>query len=106
MWRIVVSQNNTNGVGASQMQSLVGPVLTASPLGVAVAKAILEQNPNVTLIDRGAYLRLLVPGRCLLCTATVERILGNKFEIPASLEAVMPSFQGRIRWAEGEVEWT
>lgn len=84
----------------------VGPVLTACALGRTIAEVILLQNPSGVLIDRGAYLRVQVPQRCHLKTAAVEAMTGVEFTLPGALEAVMPSFQGRLSWSDGEVSWT
>lgn len=84
----------------------VGPVLTTCALGLTIAEVILQQNPNGVVINRGAYVRVQVPSRCDLRTAAVEAITGEKFALPGALEAVMPSFQGRLSWSEGEVSWT
>ncbi len=48
------------------MTNGVGPVLDAGDLGRAVAAAIRATNPGTDVIDRGSYLRVLVPGRCVL----------------------------------------
>jgi hypothetical protein len=84
----------------------VGPVLQASELGRAVVSAILELNPGAEVIDRGAYYRVLVAGRCSLTRDAVERIIGCAFVLPADLERLMPSFAGRLSFAGGAVHWT
>jgi toluene monooxygenase system protein D len=83
----------------------VGPVLLPGPLSQAVIAAIRAANPEVTVIDRGAYLRVLVPRRCRLETALVERLTARPFCVPADLEAIMPSFRGRMRLVDAEVVW-
>ena len=44
----------------------VGPVLEPSELGLAVLAAIQAGNAGVQVQDRGAYLRVLAPGRCVV----------------------------------------
>jgi toluene monooxygenase system protein D len=83
----------------------VGPVLLPGPLSEAVIAAIRVANPEVTVIDRGAYLRVLVPRRCRLEAAAVERLTARSFRVPADLEPIMPSFRGRMRVIDGEVVW-
>jgi toluene monooxygenase system protein D len=83
----------------------VGPVLTPGPLADAVIAAIRGANAHVTVIDRGAYLRVLVPRCCRLEIARVEGILKAPFRLPADLEAIMPSFRGRLEIAGDQVRW-
>jgi toluene monooxygenase system protein D len=83
----------------------VGPVLEASDSGRAVVAAIRDLNSDVTVLDRGGYLRVLVPGRCVVTRQAIERALGHGFELPIDLEAVMPAFKGRITIDGERVEW-
>ena len=83
----------------------VGPVLEASDLGRAVLEAIREDNQGVDVRDRGSYLRVLVPGRCVVRREAIERVLGRPFRLPGDLEMVMPSFSGRLTVTEDEVVW-
>jgi toluene monooxygenase system protein D len=83
----------------------VGPVLEAGELADAIIAAIREQYPHVTVRDRGSYLRVLVPGRCVVRREAVERALGRPVNLPAELERVMPAFQGRLALTEDTVEW-
>jgi hypothetical protein len=48
------------------MTSGVGPVLDAGETALAIVAAIREHNRDVEIQDRGAYIRVLVPGRCVL----------------------------------------
>ena len=84
----------------------VGPVLESDEVGLAIVAAIRAANRDVTVLDRGGYLRVLVPGRCIVERAAVERVLGRAFRLPRDLELVMPSFKGRIRFTEEQVEWS
>jgi len=84
---------------------LVGPVLQASELGLAVLAALRELNPGVHVLDRGAYVRVATPSPCVLTRAAVERITGQLFELPGDLEQVMPSFQGFLSLGADRVEW-
>jgi toluene monooxygenase system protein D len=83
----------------------VGPVLEASEKGRAVAAAILTSNALATVDDRGAYLRISVPGRCVVTRQAIESHLGKHFLLPRDLELVMPAFQGLIRISDESVEW-
>lgn len=86
--------------------STVGPVLEASAAGRAVVRAIEELNQRVEIQDRGAYLRVLVPERCVVTREAIERALGARFELPADLESVMPAFKGLFRVDAESVEWS
>jgi toluene monooxygenase system ferredoxin subunit len=83
----------------------VGPVLEASESGRAVVAAIRELNDPVEVIDRGAYLRVLVPDRCLVTRRAIEQALGRAFHLPTDLEALMPAFKGFLHMDEERVEW-
>jgi hypothetical protein len=84
----------------------VGPVLARGPRSQAVVQAIRELNGDVDVIDRGAYLRVLVQGRCRLTRSAVERQLGESFQLPADLEEVMVSFSGTLAISPDEAVWT
>lgn len=88
------------------MSDAVGPVLEASEPGRAVLAAIREQNPEVVVEDRGAYLRVLVPRRCVVTRPAIERALGRPFRLPADLEPLMPAFRGLLSMSEERVEWS
>jgi toluene monooxygenase system ferredoxin subunit len=94
-------------VTASQLTGRpVGPVLEANEIGRAIAAAILMSNPAAAVEDRGAYLRVSVPERCLVTREAIETQLGKHFELPRDLELVMPAFQGLLRMSEAGVEWS
>lgn len=84
----------------------VGPVLHATPFAAAVVAAIEQDNSDVVISDEGAYLRILVPDVCRLSCATIEEVTGVPVTFPGDLEAVMPSFSGRLSFDEyGAVWW-
>jgi toluene monooxygenase system protein D len=83
----------------------VGPVLDANDVARAIIAAIREANADVSVVDRGAYLRVLVPGRCTVSRDAIERALGRPFRLPGDLEMVMPSFKGAIEIGDDEVTW-
>jgi hypothetical protein len=83
----------------------VGPVLRAGPIADAVVAAIRALNQDVVLVDRGAYLRVLVPGRCVVTRAAIEAELGRAFRLPGDLEAILSAFKGRFRVDEEGAEW-
>jgi toluene monooxygenase system protein D len=83
----------------------VGPVLEPDEVAEAIIAAIREDNADVTVLDRAGYLRVLVPGRCVVRRAAIERALGRPFRLPADLEMVMPAFKGAIEITDDEVVW-
>ena len=83
----------------------VGPVLTAGPLAEAVVAAIRASNADVTVVDRGAYLRVLVPRRCRLDGALVAELVRGDFRLPSDLEAIMPSFRGTLSITSEAAIW-
>lgn len=90
----------------TERRGSVGPVLEADDVGRAIVAAIREANADVAVLDRGGYLRVMVPGRCVVSRAAIEQALGRAFRLPGDLELVMPSFQGAIRITDDEVVWS
>ena len=87
-------------------EDFVGPVLEAGVASQAVIAAIRELNPRAGVLDRGAYLRVQVPSRCVVTREAIERSLGRTFVLPGDLERMMPSFQGRFQVSEVEAVWS
>lgn len=83
----------------------VGPVLLPSELGLAVLAAIQAQNADVTVQDRGAYLRVSAAARCAVTRQAIESALGRPVKLPSDLELCMPSFKGRLRVDAERVVW-
>jgi len=83
----------------------VGPVLEAGDVAHAVIAAIRDRNPEVQVLDRGAYLRVTSPHRCRLDRHLVERVLGRAFRLPSDLELVMLAFSGSLRVNRDEAVW-
>jgi toluene monooxygenase system protein D len=84
----------------------VGPVLEASDTSRAVVAAIRELNAAVIVEDQGAYLRVLVPRRCVVTRRAIESNLGRPFRLPADLEPLMPAFKGLLQMSDEEVVWS
>lgn len=84
----------------------VGPVLTGHPHTDAVLEAIQRLNPSVEIHNRGSYIRVLAPRRCLVTRSAIEDILRQPFDFRAELEIMMPSFKGRLRLDDDEAVWT
>jgi hypothetical protein len=91
---------------ADTQSAQAGPVLEASDLGRAVARALLQHNPQATLRDQGAYLRVQAPQRLRIGAAQLEQALGRPFTLPGELEAIMPAFRGRLKVSDEGAEWS
>jgi toluene monooxygenase system protein D len=100
-----MSSIRDNDRGAPVAREGVGPVLESGEIGHAVLAAIRAHNRDVLVTDRGAYLRVAVPRRCLLDRLTVERVLGRPFRLPGDLELVMPAFAGYLRIERDRALW-
>lgn len=87
------------------MSTPVGPVLVEGVETDAVIAAIRELNADVTVVDRGAYVRVEVPDRCVVTRAAIERGLGRSFVLPGDLERIMPSFKGALSVADDQAAW-
>jgi toluene monooxygenase system protein D len=83
----------------------VGPVLQAGALTNAIIAAIRDLNGEVTVVDRGAYLRVLAPRTCIVTRVSIEKHLGRPVRFPGELETVMSAFKGAIRLTQDEAVW-
>ncbi|SHK09768.1 toluene 4-monooxygenase protein D [Pseudonocardia thermophila] len=84
----------------------VGPVIRAGRLAECVIDAVAADNPDrdVVVVDRDDYVRIHTRGRCRLTRESLERALGEAFQLEA-LEIEMPSFKGRLRTRTDEFLW-
>jgi hypothetical protein len=83
----------------------VGPVLVCGVVAEAVLAAIRAENAGVEASHGGGYWRISVQGRCRVSRAGIEKALGRAFALPRDLEAIMPSFKGRLRLSDDAVSW-
>ena len=83
----------------------VGPVLQAGPVANAIIAAIEELNQDVMVVDRGAYVRVLVPRCCLVTRMAIEKHLGRSFRFPGELETVMSAFKGSLQLNQDDAAW-
>jgi toluene monooxygenase system protein D len=82
----------------------VGPILSRSAATEAVIDAIRACTREVTVVDRGAYVRVSADRECRVSRAAIEARLGVPFRLPQDLEPIMPSFSGKLTIdAEGAV---
>jgi len=94
-----MSQEQTN------LYDHVGPVLQAGVLTEAIVAAIRDLNRDVEVIDRGGYLRVLVPHRCVVTRSAIEKHLGRSVRFPGELEIVMSAFKGTFKLTGDEAVW-
>jgi hypothetical protein len=80
-------------------------VLQSGPVTEAVVAAIRAQNAGARVVDRGAYVRVLCPGRCVVTRAAIEAATGAAFRLPGDLELIMSSFKGRFAVTSDEARW-
>lgn len=88
------------------MSPVVGPVLRMGHEVELVLAAIEEDNPDrpLTVVDRGAYVRVEGEGPITVTQATLRRYLGSDYEI-RSFGAIMSSFRGRVVTSSDSITW-
>jgi toluene monooxygenase system protein D len=93
-------------MGDGIMSELVGPVLRMSDEVDGIVAAIRDDNPDkdVTVTDRGAYVRINAPGFLRVTRESVARYLGRDFQL-RRLETMMSAFAGRINTKSDEITW-
>jgi toluene monooxygenase system ferredoxin subunit len=96
---------DADGARAPRPADEVGPVLQSGPVTEAVVAAIRAQNAGARVVDRGAYVRVLCPGRCVVTRAAIEAATGAAFRLPGDLELIMSSFKGRFAVTSDEARW-
>lgn len=92
-------------MSSAEQRDFVGPVLHAGPLGAGVVAAIERTNAGTLVVNRGAYIRVLVPKRCRVSRAAIELETRRTFVLPSDLEAIMSSFKGKFSVSEDEAVW-
>lgn len=83
---------------------LVGPVVRDPQLAQALVAAIEADNPGVevTVEDRGGYIRIHTPQRCRITRRSLQEALGRPIRLP-EIEPELVSFAGRMRYV-GDAE--
>jgi nitrite reductase/ring-hydroxylating ferredoxin subunit len=104
--RIFIGIPPGSALAAEEPDSLVGPVLHATPFAHVVAAVIEDENDDVVVRDEGAYLRVLAPGLCRLPRAALEAATGPAIRFPGDLELVMSSFTGVLQLTDDDAIWT
>jgi toluene monooxygenase system protein D len=83
----------------------VGPVLQSGAIATAIIAAIKDLNHDVMVVDRGAYVRVLVPRCCVVTRSAIEKHLGRSFRFPGELETVMSAFKGSLELNQNDAAW-
>ena len=83
----------------------VGPVLQSGPVANAIIAAIKDLNQDVIVVDRGAYVRVLVARCCVVNRSAIEKHLGRPFRFPGELEMVMSAFKGSLQLNQDDAAW-
>jgi hypothetical protein len=83
----------------------VGPVLQSGPVANAIVAAIKDLNQDVIVVDRGAYVRVLVARCCVVTRSAIEKHLGRPFRFPGELEMVMTAFKGSLQLNQDDAAW-
>jgi toluene monooxygenase system protein D len=88
---------------------LVGPVMRGfdGEMIEAVIAAAEIDNPGqeISVDDRGGYVRVHAPGRFRLTRATMEQMLGRSFPL-SELEPSLSAFAGHILQGDDELIWS
>ncbi len=90
---------------APEIYDRVGPVLQSGPVANAIIAAIKDLNQDVMVVDRGAYVRVLVPRCCVVTRSAIENHLGRSFRFPGELETVMSAFKGLLQLNQDDAAW-
>ena len=90
---------------AAEIYDRVGPVLQSGPVANAIIAAIKDLNEDVMLLDRGAYIRVLVPKYCVVTRSAIEEHSGRSFRFPGEFETVMSAFKGSLQLNQDNAAW-
>jgi toluene monooxygenase system protein D len=90
---------------APDIYDRVGPVLQSGTVANAIIAAIKDLNQDVMIVDRGAYVRVLVPRCCIVTRSAIEKHLGRSFRFPGELETVMSAFKGSLQLNQDDASW-
>ena len=88
---------STTSAGQAYHNNMVGPVMRAGDLAMAVIEAAKVDNPGKEIFvdDKRAYIRIHAEQEMILRQETIEEELGRPFKMN-DLEADLSSFAGQI----------
>jgi toluene monooxygenase system protein D len=95
-----------NSSGQAYHNNLVGPVMRAGDLAMAVIEAAKIDNPGkeVFVDDKRAYIRIHTDQEMVLHRATIEDELGRPFKMN-DLEVDLSSFAGQIESGDNSIRF-
>ena len=91
------TSSSTAGSGQAYHNNMVGPVMRAGDLAMAVIEAAKVDNPGKEIFvdDKRAYIRIHAEQEMILRQETIEEELGRPFKMN-DLEVDLSSFAGQI----------
>ena len=89
----------------AEVYDRVGPVLQSGTVANAIVAAIKDLNQDVMVVERGAYVRVLVSRCCVVTRSAIEKHLGRSFRFPGELEIVMSGFKGSLQVNQDDAAW-
>ena len=97
---------STSNAGQSYHNNMVGPVMRAGDLAMAVIEAARIDNPDKEIFveDKRAYVRIHAEQEMILRQQTIEEELGRPFKIN-DLEVDLSSFAGQIESQDNAVRF-
>ena len=97
---------STAAAGQAYHNNLVGPVMRAGDLAMAVIEAAKVDNPgkDIYVDDKRAYIRIHAEQEMILRQATIEEELGRPFRMN-DLEVDLSSFAGQIESRDDSVRF-
>lgn len=100
------SAMNTSNAGQAYHNNMVGPVMRAGDLAMAVIEAAKVDNPSKEIFvdDKRAYIRIHAEQEMILRQETIEEELGRPFKIN-DLEVDLSSFAGQIESLDNAVRF-
>src|SRR5580658_2891224 len=105
VWDLAWTETRTMTEEVAGVYDRVGPVLQAGTVANAIIAAIKDLNHDVMVVDRGAYVRVLVPQCCVVTRSAIEKHLGRPFRFPGELETVMSAFKGSLELNQDDAAW-
>lgn len=97
---------NTSNAGQAYHNNMVGPVMRAGDLAMAVIEAARVDNPDKEIFvdDKRAYIRVHADQEMILRQASIEEALGRPFRMN-DLEVDLSSFAGQIESRDDAVRF-
>lgn len=92
--------------GQAYHNNLVGPVMRAGDLAMAVIEAAKLDNPGKEIVvdDKRAYIRIHTEHEMVLYRETIEEELGRPFKMN-DLEVDLSSFAGQIESGDNSIRF-